>query len=540
VTNAAVAAELRPSAWSPLRYEVFRALWIAGLVSDIGAWMHQVGEGWLMTTLSHSPLLVALLQSADSLAVFLFSIPAGAIADVMDRRRLAILTQAWLLVAAFCLGLLTLGGAITPWLLLTLSFVMNIGTALDAPVWQAIVPELVPRSDLPQAVALGGVSINIARAVAPALGGLLVAAVGPYAVFFLNATTFAFVILVLARWRPHRSKSTLPPERFAGAVLHGLRYVRHSPDLLSTFTGVGIVVFCGSSVLALLPVYAQQELSLDSGGYGLLYGCMGLGAILSVALLPKVQKKLSADAVLVLASIGLAAALVALAGLRNPWWAGGAMLIGGVAWLSILTGLNVAVQAATPSWVRARVLSIYMVVFQGAIALGSVVWGALASKANLRLSFLASGAIMLLSALVGRRRWFKLSGRIPDLTPSLHWPKPVLVCTPSAEDGPVLVSVEYRVAPENQTAFIRAADHVRRRRQRSGAYEWQLFRDPAVPDRLVEVYLVDSWADHLRQHERVTVDERNAEARLRKLFVPGTDLVATHLIAATAEPEPES
>src|SRR5258707_5737485 len=307
--------------------------------------------------------MVAMLQSAGSLAVFLFSIPAGAVADVMDRRRLAILTQAWLLVAALCLGLLTLGGAITPWLLSTLSVVMKIGTSLDAPVWQAIVPDVVPRNDLSQAVALGGVSINIARAVAPALGGLLVAAVGSYAVFFLNATTFAFVILVLARWRPRRSKPTLPPERFAGAVLHGLRYVRHSPDLLSTFTGVGIVVFCGSSVLALLPVYAQQELSLDSAWYGLLYDCMGLGAILSVALLPQVQKKLSADAVLVLACIGFAAALVALAGLRNPWWAGGAMLIGGAPWLSILTGLNAPVQAATPPGVPPRVLSCYMVGF---------------------------------------------------------------------------------------------------------------------------------------------------------------------------------
>ncbi len=502
--------------------------------------MHEVGEGWLMTTLSHSPLLVALLQSADSLAVFLFSIPAGALADVMDRRLLAILTQAWLGAVALCLGLLTLGGAITPWLLLALSFVMNMGAALDAPVWQAIVPELVPRSDLPQAVALGGVSLNIARAVAPALGGLLVAAVGPYAVFFLNATTFAFVILVLARWRPGRPKPTLPPERFVRAVLHGLRYVRHSPDHLSIFSAVAIVVFCGSSVVALLPVFARQELSLDSAGYGLLYGCVGLGAILSVALLPKVQKKLSVDAILGLGGIGFAVSLLALAGLRNAWWAAGALLIGGVAWMSMLTGFNVSVQAATPSWVRARVLSIYMVVFQGAIALGSVVWGAVASKTNLRLSFLASGATMLLGALVGRRRWFKLSGRIPDLTPSLHWPKPVLVCTPAGEDGPVLVSNEYRVAPENQTAFIKAAEHVRRRRQRSGAYEWLLFRDPAESDRLLEVYLVDSWADHLRQHERVTVDERNAEARLRKLMVPGTDLVTTHLIAATTEPEPES
>jgi hypothetical protein len=186
------------------------------------------------------------------------------------------------------------------------------------------------------------------------------------------------------------------------------------------------------------------------------------------------------------------------------------------------------------------VLSIYMVVYQGAIALGSVVWGALASKTSLRLCFLASGSTMLLGALVGRQRWFKLSGQTPDLTPSLHWPKPVLVCTPAAEDGPVLVSVDYRVAPENQTAFIKASEHLRRRRQRNGAYDWQLFHDPAVRDRLLEVYYVDSWADHLRDHERVTVDERNAEARMRKLLVPGTDWVVTHLIAATAEPQPPS
>ena len=536
MTNSTIAAEVRPSAWSPLRYEVFRALWIAGLVSDIGAWMHQVGEAWLMTTLSQSPLWVALLQSADSLAVFLFSIPAGALADIADRRLLAIFTQVWLMAGALALGLLTLGGAITPWLLLALSFMMNIGAALDAPVWQAIVPDLVPRSDLPQAVALGGVSINIARAVAPAVGGLLIASVGPYAVFFLNAATFVFVIAVLVRWRPTRQKRTLPSERLVGAVHYGLRYVRHSPELLAAFAGTGTLVFCGSCVLALLPVFARRELSLDSAGYGLLYGSFGLGAILSVVLLPKILKKLSSDAILALGSIAFGVALLALATIPNFWWAAGALLIGGIVWLSILTCLNVLVQAATPSWVRARVLSVYVVVFQGAIALGSLVWGALASRTNVRAAFVASGATMLVGALIGRQRWFRQSGRAPDLTPSLHWPKPVLVWEPTPEDGPVLISTEYRVATENQTAFIRAADHLRRRRQRSGAYQWQLFCDPAVPERLVEIYQVDSWGDHLRQHERVTVDERNVEARLGKLLLPGTVPVTTHLIAARTGP----
>jgi MFS family permease len=506
-------------------------LWIAALVSDFGAWMHQVGEAWLMTSLSSSPLLVALLQSADSLAIFLFSLPGGALADVLDRRRLAILTQAWLLVAAFALGVLTLGGAMTPWLLIGLSFVMSIGTAMDEPVWQAIVPEVVPRSELPQAVALGGVSINVARAVAPALGGLVVAAVGPYAVFFLNAATFVYVILVLVRWRPIRARTNLPRERLFGAVRRGLRFVRHSPELLATFFRTGVALFAGSCLLALLPVFARRELSLESAGYGLLYGCMGIGAVLSAALLPRLRKRLSPDATLATGTVGFAGALLALASVRSPWLAAGTMLSGGVAWMLMLSSLNVAVQIATPSWVRARVLSIYMIVFQGAIALGSVVWGTLAARTSLRIAFIVSGATMLAGSLAGRN-WFRLSAGVPDVSLSLQWPKPALVCEPAAEDGPVLVTREYRVPSENERRFIETAKHIKRLLRRDGAYQWELFRDPSVPERFVETYMVDSWADHLRQHERLTVDERDAEARLAALVVVGTQRIVTHLIAA--------
>src|SRR6266852_3748888 len=506
-----VAAERSPTPWSPLRHPAFRALWIAGLVSDFGAWMHQVGEGWLMTSLSPSPLLVALLQSADSLAIFLFALPVGALADLVDRRRLAIVTQAWLLFAALALGLLTLGGAMTPWSLIGLSFVMSIGAAVDGPVWQAIVPEVIPRQELPQAVALGGVSINIARAVAPALGGLVVA--------------------VLVRWRPARAPTNLPRERLGGAVRRGLRYVRHSPELLSAFFRTGIGLFAGSCLLALLPVFARQELSLESAGYGLLYGCMGVGAVLSMAFLPNSPKR-SPEVTFTAGTIGFAIALLALAAARSAWVAAVAMLVGGVAWMSMLTSLNVAVQVATPSWVRARVLSVYMIVFQGAIALGSVVWGTLASRTNLRSAFIASGATMLVGGLAGRR-WFRLGARVPALSPSLHWPKPVLLCEPTGEAGPVLVTVEYRVPPENEKAFIAAANRLQRLRRRNGAYQWELFRDPSAPNRFIEIYLVDSWADHLLEHERLTVEQRNAETRLRALIVPGTEPVVTHLIAAS-------
>jgi predicted MFS family arabinose efflux permease/quinol monooxygenase YgiN len=493
--------------------------------------MYQVGEAWLMTSLTSSPLLVALLQSADSLAIFLFSLPGGALADVMDRRRLAIVTQAWLLVGALALGLLTLGGAVTPWILIGLSFVMGIGAAIDAPVWQAIVPDLVPRSELSQAVALGGVSINVARAIAPALGGLLVAAVGPYAVFFLNAATFVYVIAVLIRWRPPRTRTTLPPERLFGAVQRGLRYVRHSPELVATFFRTGIGLFAASCLLALLPTFARRELSLDSVGYGLLYGCMGAGAVISAALLPKVRTKLSPDATLGAGGVVFALVLLVFASVRSPWLAGGAMLAGGVASMAILSSLNVAVQIATAPWVRARVLSIYMIVFQGAIAVGSVVWGTLAARTSLRIAFIVSGATMLAGSLAGRS-WFRLSARAPDFSPSLHWPKPVLVCEPAAEQGPVVVVIEYRVPSKNVKEFVKAAHRIQRVRRRDGAYQWELFRDPAAPDRFIETYMVDSWADHLREHERLTVEKRDAEARLTSLIAPGTQPIITHLIAA--------
>ena len=536
VTNSTIAAELRPSTWSPLRHATFRALWIAGLVSDFGAWMHEVGEAWLMTSLSPSPLLVALLTSADSLAIFLFSLPAGALADVLDRRRLAIFTQVWLLVAALTLAVLTYEGAMTPWLLISLSFVMSIGAAVDAPVWQAIVPDLIPRDELPQAVALGGVSINIARAVAPALGGLIIASIGPYAVFLFNAITFFYVIAVLARWRPRSAKANLPPERLLGAVQSGLRYARNSPELLAVFFRTGVALFASSCLLALLPVLARRELSLGSTGYGLLYGCMGAGALLSVALLPTLRAKLSEDSTLAAGSIVFASVLVTLALLHNAWLAGGAILIGGVAWLAMLSSLNVGVQTATPSWVRARVLSIYMIVFQAAIALGGLVWGTLAERRSLRMAFLAAGAAMLVGTLVGRK-WFRLSGRAPDFSPSLHWPKPVLVCQPGAEDGPVMVTFDYQVPAENQKRFIRAAKRLEPLRRRSGAYQWDLYRDPSKKDRFVETYIVDSWADHLRQHERLTVEERNAEARVRKLLLAGTSALVTHLVEVDAETE---
>ncbi|HEY3822456.1 MAG TPA: MFS transporter [Polyangiaceae bacterium] len=525
-------AEPQPiSPWRPLSRQVFRALWIAGLVSDIGAWMHDVGESWLMTSLSASPLHVAMLQSADSLAVFLFALPAGALADVLDRRRLAIWTQAWLLVGATLLGVLTVTHHMTPGRLIGLAFAMGIGAAFDGPVWQAIVSEVVPRKELPAAITLGGLSFNLARAAGPAMGGLVVAASGPFAVFLLNAVTFAYGIVVLVRWRRPPVRTALPAERWLGAMQSGLRFVRNSPDLIAIFVRSGVSLLGASCLLALLPLFARRELGLGSFGYGALMGCMGVGSVLSATLvLPRLRAKLSPDRILGVGAVTMGAALLGLALAPDAWFGGAAMFVAGMASMSVVSSLNVAVQMASPPWVQARVLSVHLLVFQGAVAVGSVIWGEVAARTSLRIALMAAAVAMVVG--LAARIWFRLGTEEHDFSPSMHWPKPMLACDPDAEDGPVLVMVEYRVPLANVKAFLeRAADYGQSRR-RFGAFQWELFRDPSTLDRFVEVYLVESWGEHLRQHDRVSVEQQEDEKELHALLTPGVAPVVTHLIAA--------
>lgn len=522
-----------PSAWQPLVHPVFRALWIAGLVSDIGSWMHEVGEAWLMTSLSRSPILIALLQSADSLAIFLLALPAGALADVVDRRKLAILTQGWLFVGATLLGVLTATHLMTPWRLIGLSFMMGMGAALDGPVWQAIVAEVVPRKDLPAAVTLGGLSFNLARAAGPALAGLVIAAAGPFAVFLLNATSFAYGIFVLVQWRHPPVQTSLPAERWLGAMLSGVRFVRNSPDLIAVFVRSGVSLVSSSCLLALLPLFARRELGVSALVYGAFLGSMGLGAVLSATvLLPGLRSKLSPDGILTGGAVVFAVALLAVASAHEPWLAAAAMFLSGLASMSVISSLNVAVQMSSPPWVRARVLSVHLLVFQGAIALGSVLWGTIAARSGLRVAMVA-GAVTVLAGVAARIR-FRLGTEEHDFSPSLHWPKPMLLCEPSADAGPVLVAIDYRVAAENVANFLAAAALLGRNRKRFGAFQWEMFRDPATPDRFVETYMVESWGDHLRQHERASVEQEVDERRLRDLSIPGVVPAVTHLIAAHA------
>jgi MFS family permease len=520
----------RSTPWAPLRQPVFRALWIAGLASNFGAWMHEVGEGWLMTSLSPSPLSVALLQAAESLATFLLAIPAGALADVVDRRRLSMVTQGWLLVGATVLGFLTVTHRMTPPLLIALTFAMGIGAALDTPLWQALVAETVSREELPLAVMLGGLSVNLARAFAPGLGGFLVAAAGPPAVFFLNAATFTIVIFVLMRWRRVQTRSVAPPERWLGAMQIGLRYTRYSPQVLAAFVRAAATLFGGICLLALLPSFARGTLGLGSPGYGVLLGCMGIGAVGGAAALTALEERLSADATLSSGTIVLACALGGLSFAPSLASAAVAMLVVGFAWMSVISSLNVAVQTATPSWVRARVSSVFMVVFQSALLSGAIVWGVIATRTSVRTALLGSALVTLASAALRFR--FALARETPDFSP-VAWPEPKLVCAPPEDAGPVLVSIGYRVAGENLSAFIETMGELQRIRKREGAYYWGLYRDASSADLYQEVYLVDSWAEHLRQHARVSAQERAIEDRVRELTMERGELSVRHLIAVT-------
>jgi MFS family permease len=518
------------SAWGPLREPLFRALWIAAVASNVGTWMEDVGEAWLMTSLSSSTLMVALVETAGSLPVVLLAVPSGAFADIVDRRRLLLITQVWMLIVAATLGILTVSGRITPWLLLTLAFALGLGAAANAPAWEAITPELVTRADLPAAVTLGAVAFNIARAVGPALGGLLVAVFGPGPVFVLNAVSFLGVILVLYRWRRPVEKSNLPPEHVLGALRAGFRYVRHTPTIQAVLIRAAVFILCASALWALLPLVARRGLGLSAAGYGVLLGCLGLGGVTGASFLPKVRQKISTNSLVIGATLIFAAVTIVLAYVHIAVLVGGSLFFGGIAWMAMLSTLNVAAQTATAAWVRARVLGVYMLAFFGGWACGSALWGWIAGRAGISLTLLIAAVGWVVGLVTGIR--FKLRcGEDLDLTPSAHWPEPKVQAQPAAQTGPVLVTIEYQINPGDAHAFTQAARASGEIKRRDGAVYWNLFRDTAYAGRFVETFIVDSWDEHLRQHGRLTQADRQIDDRVQAFHKGAERPKISHLIA---------
>jgi MFS family permease len=524
-------AEEAEHPFAPLANGLFRALWIASIASNIGTWMQNVGAGWLMTEINPSPLYVSLVQTATSLPVFLLGIPAGAAADLFDRRKLLIFTQAFMAAAAGLLGWLAIIHKASAIALLIATFALGIGSTLNNPAWQAIVPEIVPRKDLPQAISLNSVGFNLARAVGPALGGLMLAAINPGAVFLLNALSFAGVIVVLYFWnRVPQEESTTAGESIVSATWAGLRYVRYSPGIRSVLVRSGAFVIGGSAIWAILPIVTKTELKGTATSYGVLLGCLGVGSMAAALLLAKFRLRFTPDQLIVSAGAVWGLVTVLLGWLDNFPLAAFAMLAAGVAWVAEMSSFNVAAQTVLPAWVRARALAAYLLVFQGGMAVSSMLWGAVAERFGNRISLYAAGATSLASLLLVNRFPIRL-GEERDITHSGHWPEPVFKTPPDPERGPVLVMVEYDIDAADRAAFGRAMRELGRIRLRDGAIRWGIFQDAAAPNRHVESFLVENWAEHLRQHERVTLADREIEERVKRFHRGPKPPAATHWLA---------
>ncbi len=506
-----------PSTWTPLRIGVFRVLWLAVLGSQVGTWMQTVGAQWLLVDKPNAATLVSLVQTAGMLPVLLLAVPAGVLADSFDRRRLLIWVQLFQLAVGVVLTALTLAGEMTPALLLTLTFALGCGMAMTSPTYLAIIPELVPRNQIPSAAALGAISMNLARAVGPAVAGVLVARVGVAAVFGINAVTFLAFAVVLFLWHRRPPEDAALPEPFVAALRAGGRYVRHSLVVRRFLLRLCLFIVPGVALWALLPLLASRRLGMGAGGYGLLLAALGAGAILGALVMPKLRAALSDNQMLVAASLTYALVLAVVALVRVPAVAALALVPAGTAWMAVLSNIAADVQLFLPRWVRARGLGTYQTVFFGGQGLGALGWGLVAERVGLVTAFLIAAAGTAAGAATVRL-WPLLDTRHLDREPAVYWPEPDLAVEPEPTAGPVVIEVTYLVKPDNEAAFLDEMRLLRRSRMRTGAVQWGVFRAGEVPDQLVEVYVVPTWDEHLRQHSgRLTGADEALEQRVRAL-----------------------
>jgi predicted MFS family arabinose efflux permease/quinol monooxygenase YgiN len=495
--------------FAPLYQPVFAVLWAATVLGNTGSFMRDVASSWLMTDLSASPAAVAMVQAAGTLPIFLLAIPAGVLTDILDRRKFLIAVQVLLASVSLTLMVLAHTGLLSVSALIGLTFLGGIGAALMGPTWQAIVPELVKREDVKSAVALNSLGINIARSIGPAAGGLLLAAFGAGVTYGVDVASYLIVIAALVWWPRARNADDALAEGFLGAFRAGLRYTRASRPLHVVLLRAAIFFAFASAVWALLPLVARQMLGGDAGFYGILLGSVGAGAITGALIMPRLRNRFDADALLLGSAIVTALVMGALSLAPPKWVAILVLLFLGGAWITALTTLNGAAQAVLPNWVRGRGLAVYLTVFNGAMTAGSLGWGAVGEAAGVPGTLLIGAAGLLLAGFVMHR--VKLPSGDIDLVPSNHWPEP-LVAEPIAHDrGPVLILIEYHVEKHDRTAFLHAIDKLSEARRRDGAYGWGVTEDSADPTKIVEWFMVESWAEHLRQHKRVS----NADADLQ-------------------------
>ena len=506
-----------PPALVPLRHRLFRILWGANIVVALGVWMQNTGAGWLMTSLSPDPLTVSMVQAATILPVFLLALPAGAIADIVDKRLFIVGTQCWMLAAAAVLAVITYLGQTTAASLLLLTFAIGIGAAMNAPAWGSVMAEVVPRKDLAQAIALNGVGFNLARAIGPAVAGFLLLAGGPSLTFGLNAVSYLAVIVVLLTWHRRPRASALPREHFLGAMRVGMRFVRHTPIMRAAMLRSAAFFGPAAAPWAMLPLVVRQQLGLGAGTYGILLGLMGIGGVTAGLVLPQVRDRLSRGNTVFAATICACTGMAVLALSRHWLPAALGMVMFGVGWVAASSVAQGAAQLSAPSWVRSRALAIYQLAFNGAMVLGTFFWGWLGTQIGLPAALLAAAATGLICSILARSfdidsdRAFAAQA-IPEPTPP-EAVAPELVATIRATRAKVMESQHYRIDPARQDDFLSVMAEVRDVRGRAGAVLWQLYEDVAHPEGWLEVWSVENWTDHLREAMRLSEPDRATLAR---------------------------
>ncbi|MGE8637677.1 MAG: MFS transporter [Achromobacter sp.] len=527
--NRSTPAPAAVSGMAPLKHTLFAVLWGATILGNIGSFMRDVASAWLVTDLSSNPAAVAMMQTAATLPVFLLAIPAGVLSDILDRRRFLILIQVLLACVSFTLLMMAKTNTLTVEYLIALTFLGGVGTALMGPTWQAIVPELVPKAELKTAVGLNSLGINIARALGPAVGGLLLAAFGAAAAYGADVLSYVFVIGALLWWKRPKKVDDGLSEQFFGAFRAGVRFARASRELHVVLLRAAVFFIFASSVWALLPLVARKMLGGSAGFYGILLGAVGLGAILGAVMLPKLRQRLNTDG-LVLAAAAVAAVVMAALSFAPPQWAAVLLLLLlGVGWIVALTTFNGVAQAILPNWVRGRGLAIYLMVFNGAMAAGSLGWGLLAQEIGVPATLLAGAAGLLVAGLVLHR--MRLPQGEANLDPSNHWPEPLLDAPVEHDRGPVMVQIEYRIRVHDRPAFLQALKALAQERRRDGAYAWGIAEHTSDPERVQEWFLVESWAEHLRQHQRVSQADADLQGEAQRFHIGPEKPVVHHFLA---------
>jgi MFS family permease len=512
----AEAASSRNTLLAPLRIPVFRAIWTAFVVSNLGGVIQGVGAAWLMTTLTDSPATVALVQASNTLPIMLFSLAAGALADTTDRRMLMLTAQTTMLVIAAVLALLAWLGMISPLLLLALTFAMSSFAAFNGPAWEATIGDLVPRETLPQAVLLNSIGFNVTRSVGPAIGGAIVAAAGAATAFAVNAVSYIGLILVLLRSPSLTWTSQLPREPIVRALSVGLRFVFMSPSIRSVLPRAALFGLTAITIQALLPLVARDMLGGGAVLYGVLVGIFGAGAVLGAVVAVRLRARIGDEWTVRVAFLAQAAAAMLIALGSSIWAALLAMLLGGIAWVSALTLFNVTVQFATPRWVVARALSTYHTVTFGCMAAGSWLWGRVAEGSDISTALLTSGAVSMVGALLGLLLPMPARSQ-ENLTPVNRWQEPRLTLEIEHRSGPIVITVDFVVPEANRAAFLVAMGERRRIRTRNGAHQWTLLRDLAEPDRWTESYHVANWTEYIRHNQRTTHADAAISERLLAL-----------------------